>query len=151
MNPVRNAEIKLTESATFSDIPCWTKSDFRKFETLQCTKRQVLTSISLNTSSDLSRSDFVEKCDVLPENSFEVPLSDSFRVNFSRVNPRVHVYVCANEHSGTCMLISILDSDKPTVKLTDTNQITGVFSGCVTKMCGCDWYLLCCPWLASLS
>jgi hypothetical protein len=25
--PVRNAEMKLTESATFSDMPCWTRSE----------------------------------------------------------------------------------------------------------------------------
>jgi hypothetical protein len=26
INPVKNADIKLTTRATFSDIPCWTKS-----------------------------------------------------------------------------------------------------------------------------
>lgn len=108
MKPVIKAEINVTTRATFSDVPCCTKSanGLKNRSALSLngkTTVRELTSVSLDTCGNLSGANIVEVRNVLSENGLEVSFAKTFCVNFSCVDPNVHVDKCAREHPDTYM------------------------------------------------
>ena len=58
------------------------------------------TGVSLDTSSNLSSTDVVEKGDILTEYGAEVCLTKSLSIDLTGVDPNDHVDVCAEEHAN---------------------------------------------------
>jgi hypothetical protein len=60
-----------------------------------------LTCIGLNTRSDLTRTDFIEKRHVLTQDGAKILFPNTLRVDFSRPNPNGHVGKGTHEHAHT--------------------------------------------------
>ena len=63
--------------------------------------REALTSVSLDSGRDFSCSDAIEIWDVLTQDSLEVSLTNALCVDFTSVDPDVHVCESCHENSAT--------------------------------------------------
>ena len=101
MKPVRKAQMKLTTRATFSDMPCCTRSVEGGGESGRGGGGggEGHTGIGLNAGCDLTCADCVEVGDVLTEYGLEVFLTNAFSVYFASVDPNDHVEVCTDKHA----------------------------------------------------
>jgi hypothetical protein len=104
MKPQKKAPRKLMTSATFSEIPCWTRSG-RKVRLMLIEGQEAThTGISLNTGSNFSCSDVIEESDVLAQDGLQISLANSLCVDLASVDPDEHIDVGGSEHSNTWML-----------------------------------------------
>src|ERR1700684_4195627 len=71
--PVTKAATKRVAKGTFSDIPRWKRSKSTKLKTKECQDaREVPACVCLDPGSDLTRTNIIEKGDILAENRGEV-------------------------------------------------------------------------------
>ena len=104
--PVTNADKKEAVSATFSEIPCWTRSTVLSNVYGSGHILYRLTGICLNPSCHLSCANMIEESNILPQNCLEITFSNAFGIDFSCVNPNVHVRVRTDEQSDTCKSVN---------------------------------------------
>ena len=101
--PQTKAPKKLATSATFSEIPCCTKSGCGGIDQSQESQKMgpTPTCVRRYACRDFTGPDIVEVGNILTEYCLKVTLSDTLRVDLTGIDPHVHVKVRAKEHSDT--------------------------------------------------
>jgi hypothetical protein len=101
--PVTKAAKKLVAKGTFSDIPRWKRSKSTKLKTKERQDaREVPTCVCLDPGSDLTRTNIIEKGDILAENRGEVLFAEAPGADFRSVRPNTHEDHVRYEHANTC-------------------------------------------------
>jgi hypothetical protein len=101
--PVTNADKKLTTNATFSEMPCCTKSSARvDVSTLDApveVRGEQLTSIGLYARGDFASAHIIEENDVLTKHGSQICLTQTSCGNLGSIDPYIHINVCAYQHA----------------------------------------------------
>ena len=105
--PVKNAEMKLTVRATFSDTPCCTKSGgvgfFRcQYFDIWSVMRELRTGVGLNAGGNFTGANLIEEGNVLAKDSPEIALANTLSGHLGRVDPDTHIDIGADEHAYAC-------------------------------------------------
>jgi hypothetical protein len=88
----------------------------------------VHTSIGLDSSCYFSRSNIVEKSDILSKYGLEISLTNPFRVEFASVHPNVHIHICAHKDTKTCQYSSMVDKVAAVWKFADRYKLNKMHS-----------------------